>query len=37
METITLSSIFSTIMGELQDIAKEYNITARQVWCTIEH
>jgi hypothetical protein len=37
METAVLSWIFSMIIGELQDIAKEHGVTARQVWHMIEH
>jgi hypothetical protein len=36
METVILSWIFGTISDELQDIAKEHDVTVHQVWCTIE-
>jgi hypothetical protein len=37
MEIVVLSRIFSTITDKLQDIAKDHDVTARQVWHTIEH
>jgi hypothetical protein len=37
METIILFWIFGMITGELEDIAKEHDIAAHQIWCMIEH
>jgi hypothetical protein len=34
---LVLYWIFSTITGELQDIAKEHDVDARQVWHSIKH
>jgi hypothetical protein len=37
MEAAILSWIFAMIIDELQDIAKEHNIAAHQIWRMIEH